>query len=163
MFERVECQVHIESRPVQVMRAWSFHVAQFPDRRVFEPRNTVAQYHNQYAVVGNPRRCPVSAAPQFVSPNGTLLPTPNGNFAADAMVSSIAHVLNGAFTNPAGTGWFDRYGLENSDKCQGTFGQTYTTPNGAQANMRINGRDLLIQQNWVNSATGKGYCGLSYP
>jgi hypothetical protein len=129
-----------------------------------------AQYHSRfvdlgirynYAFVGNPWRCPISAAPQFASPTGTLLPTPNGNFAADGMASSIAHVIAGTLTNPIGGGWYDRYGLENSDKCQGTFGQTYTTPNGAQANMRITGHDYLIQQNWVNDR--KGRCAISYP
>jgi len=128
------------------------------------------QFHSQfvyygswleYAFVGNPWRCPLSVAPQFVKPDGSLLPTPNDNFAADAMVSSIAHVVSGMITNPGGNAWFDRYGLENSDKCQGTFGETYTTPNGAQANIRRGGRDFLIQQNWVNGK--KGYCGLSYP
>jgi len=112
----------------------------------------------KYVVVGNPRRCP-STVRQFVAPDGTLLPTPNANFAADAMASSLAHAISGTVTNPEDLGWFDRYGLENSDKCQGTFGTTYATPNGARANMRLNGLDFLIQQNWVNS--GRGYCGLS--
>ncbi len=129
--------------------------------------SSFAQYHSmfvdtgmnmQYAAVGNPWRCPTSAAPQFMLPNGSRLPTPNDNFAADAMVSSVAHVLDGTLTNPWGMAWFDRYGLENSDKCQGTFGQTYTTANGAQANMMLGIRDYLIQQNWINDR--RGYCGL---
>ena len=129
-----------------------------------------AQFHGRfvyvgigvkYAFVGNPLRCPLAATPQFTAPDGSLLPTPNDNFAADAMASSIAHVISGAVTNPAGTAWYDRYGLENSDKCQGTFGPTYTAANGAQANMRLGGRDYLIQQNWVNA--GRGHCALSYP
>lgn len=115
----------------------------------------------EYAFVGNPERCPLAVAPQFLAPDGSRLPTPNDNFAADAMVSWLAHAISGAITNPAGTAWYDRYGLENSDKCQGTYGQTYTTPNGAQANMRLGARDYLIQQNWVNA--GRGYCALSYP
>lgn len=131
-----------------------------------------AQYHGQfvylgigiqYAFVGNPLRCPLSAAPQFTAPDGSLLPTPNDNFAADAMVSSLAHAISGVATNPGGTAWYDRYGLENSDKCQGTYGETYTTPNGAQANMRLGVRDYLIQQNWVNEDKGRGHCALSYP
>jgi hypothetical protein len=55
-----------------------------------------------------------------------------------------------AMTNPAGDGWFDRYGFENADKCQNTFGQTYVTANRARANIRVGSRDFLIQQNWVN-------------
>ena len=126
------------------------------------------QYHGRlikygigikYAFVGNPWRCPQAVAPQFVAPDGSPLPTPNDDLAGDAIVSSMAHVISGMMTNPAGTAWFDRYGLENSDKCQGTFGQTYTTANGAQANVRLGGRDYLIQQNWVNDR--RGHCGLS--
>jgi hypothetical protein len=71
------------------------------------------------------------------------------------MASTIAHVLDGTVTNPAGSGWFDRYGLENADKCAGTFGQTYTTANGARANLRLGQRDFLIQQNWVNDRRGR--------
>jgi len=129
-----------------------------------------AQYHNyfvtigigvKYAFIGNPRRCPLPAAPQFVAPNGALLPTPNDDFAADGIVTSMLHAISGSLTNPYLNAWFDRYGLEVSDKCVGTFGPTYTTANGAQANMRLGVRDFLIQQLWVN--TTRGYCGLSLP
>jgi len=111
----------------------------------------------QYAFVGNPTRCPSVAAPQFVS-NGTRLPTPNGNFAADGMVNTLAHLLSTTITNPRGTGWFDRYGLQNADKCDGQFGSTYTTANGARANMKLGQRDYLIHGNWVNDR--KGHCEL---
>lgn len=57
-------------------------------------------------------------------------------------------MLSEVSTNPLGTGWYDRYGLENAEKCEGTFGQTYTTSNGAKANMKLGSRDYLIQQNW---------------
>ena len=103
----------------------------------------------KYAFVGNPMRCPSVAAPQFVD-NGTQLPTPNGSLAADAMASTLAHLLNRVVTNPTGGAWFDRYGLENAVKCEGQFGETYLTANGARANVRLNQRDFLIQQNWVN-------------
>ena len=111
----------------------------------------------RYAFIGNPVRCPTSAAPQF-----TGLPTPNDDLAADGMASTIAHALDATVTDPTLSTWYDRYGLENADKCQGTFGETYTTANGAQANMRLGQRHYLIQQNWVNT-TRKGYCGLSSP
>jgi len=114
----------------------------------------------KHAVIANPQRAPTLCAPQFVDSDGSLLPTPNDDLAFDAMASWLAHVLNGSVTNPTGLGWYDRYGLENSDKCQGTFGQTYFTPNGARANMIIQGMDVLIQQNWVND--GRGYCGLAW-
>ena len=111
----------------------------------------------KYAFVGNALRCPSAAAPQF--PGG---PTPNNDLAADAMASTIAAVLSTIVTNPIGNSWFDRYGLENASKCQGTFGETYTTANGARANMRLGQRDWLLQQNWVNHPR-KGYCALAAP
>ena len=123
--------------------------------RIFE----ILGAEQRYGFVGNSNRCPSVEAPQFMAPDGnTRLPTPNNDFAGDAMVARLAHVLNNTVTNPNGNGWYDRYGLETADKCQGTFGQTYTTPNGARANIRLGGRDFLIGQNWVNDR--KGRCGM---
>ena len=112
----------------------------------------------RYAFVGNPTRCPSVAAPQFVA-KGTLLPTPNGSLAGDAMANTLAHVLSTTITNPRGTGWFDRYDLQNADKCDGQFGPTYLTSNGARANIKLGQRDYLIQQNWVNDK--KGHCAMN--
>ena len=113
----------------------------------------------RYAFVGNALRCPTVAAAQFVASNGTLLPTPNGNLAADAMVSTLAHLLNVVVTNPSGGGWFDRYGLQNADKCVGQFGSTWLV-NGARANLKLGLRDYLIQHNWVNSDR-KPHCAIN--
>jgi hypothetical protein len=81
------------------------------------------------------------------------------------MAAWLAHALNAVVTNPTGSGWFDRYGLENSEKCEGTYGTTYEVPaaygNGiAEANIRLGRRDFLLQQNWVNGK--KGHCSMSY-
>jgi len=111
-----------------------------------------------YAFIGNPARCPSVAAPQFFS-RKTQLPTPNGNLAGDAMASNLAQVLSGVITNPTGGGWFDRNGLENAQKCVGQFGNTYATTTGARANLRLGGRDYLIQENWVNDR--KGHCAMN--
>lgn len=131
--------------------------------------SSAAPYHGyfnlfsslKYVFVGNAARCPQAAAPQFYGRGGRQLPTPNANFAADAMASTLAQALDATVTNPAFNAWFDRSGLENAEKCAGKFGTVYTTANGAKANMRLGGRDFLIQQNWVNA--GKGYCALAYP
>ena len=64
------------------------------------------------------------------------------------MVSTVAHLINVVITNPFGTGWFDRYGLQTADKCFGEFGPTYLV-NGGRANLRLGQRDYLIQENWV--------------
>jgi len=112
----------------------------------------------KYAFAGNAARCPSVAAPQFLDSNGTELPTPNGNLAGDAMVSTVAHLINVALTNPFGNGWFDRYGLQTADKCFGEFGPTYLV-NGGRANIKLGPRDYLIQQNWINDR--KGHCALN--
>ena len=101
-----------------------------------------------YAFIGNPNRCPSVAAPQFFS-GATQLPAPNGSIDVDAMASTMAQLLSRVITNPTGGAWFDRYGLENASKCVGQFGTTYSTPNGARANLKLASRDYLIQQNWV--------------
>jgi hypothetical protein len=108
-----------------------------------------------YVFMGNPNRCPSLAAAQFLGPGGTHLPTPNGSFAGDSIAANLAHALNGTVTNPWGNGWYDRYGSENADKCTGKFGTTYTTSNGARANVRMGGHDWLLEQNWVNDRKGR--------
>jgi len=112
----------------------------------------------RYAFIGNPNRCPNVAAPQFFS-GSTQLPTPNQNLAADAMASMMAQLLSRVITNPTGGAWFDRYGLENAAKCVGQFGPTYLTANGARANLKLGGRDYLIQQNWVMGR--KEHCAMN--
>lgn len=111
----------------------------------------------KYAFVGNPARCPNGCASQF---EGAA--SPNANFAADAMVAWLAHAVSGMITNPTNQGWYDRYGLENSEKCEGTFGptQTMTNPDGqsAEFNVTFGPRRYLLQQNWVNEK--KGRCAL---
>ena len=110
-----------------------------------------------YAFIGNPARCPRVAAPQFFAPDGSQLPTPTGNLAADAMVSTIVHALDTTVTDPFHTAWFDDSGLENADKCQGSFSHTQTLGNGARVNFIRGTHNYLIQDNWVNNFGG--YCG----
>ena len=86
--------------------------------------------------------------------------SPNGDVGADAMVSVIAHEMEEAATDPNLNAWYDNRGYENADKCAWTFGTTKTAANGSLANMTLNGRDFLVQRNWVNASGG--YCGLSY-
>ena len=113
----------------------------------------------KYAFVGDSRRCPNKCAIQLFG--GPVYSTPSGDYGLDARMSWIAHVINGTITNPNGDGWFDAKGRENSDKCVNVFGPTYQTATGALANLKLNGRDYLIQYSWVND--GGGYCSLAYP
>src|SRR5581483_5546453 len=56
--------------------------------------------------------------------------------------------------------WFHNSGSgENGDLCNFNFGPTFTTPNGAQANMTLGGQNYLIQQLWLND--GGGGCNIA--
>ncbi len=112
----------------------------------------------RYAFVGHPARCPGSCGAQ---PSGAQ--TANGDAAVDAMVSWLAAVLSEVVTDPNNDGWYDRYGLENAEKCEGTYGETYSVTNAsgqlAEANVKLGQRHYLLQQNWVNGK--KGRCAMS--
>jgi hypothetical protein len=107
----------------------------------------------KYSFVGNPDRCPSACEAQTTGPNG--------NAGADGMASIIAHELEETVTDPDLNAWYDSRGAENADKCAWTFGTTFTTSNGALANMALGGRNYLIQRNWVNASGG--LCALKYP
>jgi hypothetical protein len=110
-----------------------------------------------YIFVGNPSGCPTGCG---YIPNGSQ--TPTGNDSADVMASWLAHALNAVLTDPLENAWYDRYGLESAEKCEGTYGTVYTVtnPNGqpAFANVKLGTRHFLLQQNWVNGR--KGHCAL---
>jgi len=107
----------------------------------------------KYSFVGNPDRCPSACEQQTTGPNG--------NAGADGMASIISHEFEESTSDPDLNAWHDSRGAENADKCAWTFGTTYTTPNGAQANMKLGARDFLIQRNWVNASGG--FCAVKYP
>jgi hypothetical protein len=114
---------------------------------------TVGATRIKYAFVGNPEtKCPRGCSAQTISPNA--------NLGADAMASVIVHELEETVTDPALNAWYDAQGNENADKCAWTFGTTSTAPNGSKYNVTINGKNYLIQQNWLN--VGAGSCVTSY-
>ena len=86
--------------------------------------------------------------------------SPNGNPAADGMVSVIAHELEEAASDPQLNAWYDTRGYENADKCAWNFGTQSTATNGSKYNMTLGGKQYLVQQNWVNA--GSGGCLMSY-
>ncbi|GJP36105.1 hypothetical protein CLOM_g20631 [Closterium sp. NIES-68] len=95
-----------------------------------------------YAFVGHHGKCPTSCGAKSVSPNG--------NPAIDATISTLAHEISEAATDPdVRSGWFDSNGEENADLCSWSYGTTRTTSNGALYNMvGLNGMKFLVQQNW---------------
>jgi hypothetical protein len=96
----------------------------------------------KYSFVGN------ADGPSLGSCAAQTAASPNGNPGVDAMVSVLAHELEEAATDPELNAWFDGRGYENADKCAWTFGTTYKAANGSIANMKLGGRDYLVQRNW---------------
>lgn len=107
----------------------------------------------KYSFVGDP-----SAG--LTACTGQSTNSPNGNPAADGMVSVITHELEEAATDPQLNAWYDGRGYENSDKCAWTWGTTSTASNGSKYNLTIGGKQYLVQQNWLNA--GSGGCFMSY-
>jgi len=87
--------------------------------------------------------------------------TPNGDLAADGVVSLLAHEIEETISDPDLNAWIDLDYTENADKCAWTFGSPRTLESGAPTNMRLGTHDYLIQRNWVNY--DGGYCALSFP
>ena len=119
----------------------------------------------QYGLIGDP------TAPGCM-PYST---SPNNNASADAMASVIAHETFETITDPLGNAWYDSVspsgtgktgGYENGDMCNFNFGKsTYSTANGSQANVNLNGTNYMLPQQWVNTGGGintqGGNCALS--
>jgi hypothetical protein len=62
-----------------------------------------------------------------------------------SLVNSSAHEVAEAETDPRGTGWHDRQGNENADKCAWQFSAPVTLNNGSI---------WKIQKLWSNAARG---------
>jgi len=116
----------------------------------FHSATSVNGYTIKVAFVGHPDRAPAKCKPQTVGPNGDA--------AADAMANVFVNAVFNAIVDPEFTAWYDKFMLEPADKCAWNFGTTYTTTNGARANVALGGRDYLLQQQWVPSKSG--YCTL---
>lgn len=104
----------------------------------------------KYSFVGNPDRCPSSCISFLNQSNG-----PNDNRGADGMANVIAHELSESVTDPDLNAWYhNSLSGENGDLCNFNMGSTFTAPNGTQANVTLNGRNFLVQQNWLNDGGG---------
>lgn len=110
-----------------------------------------AQATIKYAFIGDASSNLSQCAPQISH-------SPNGNPAADAMVSVIAHEFVEAVSDPYGTSWFDQAGFENADKCAWTYGKATKLADGSFANMTLGQRQYLIQE---NVAANSNKCVLS--
>ncbi|HEX5449345.1 MAG TPA: hypothetical protein VFW85_04745 [Gaiellaceae bacterium] len=71
---------------------------------------------------------------------------------ADPTINVTSHEHNEAITDPdTTTGWYDRAGYENGDKCAWTFGSV-SGSNGRLYNETINGHHYFLQEEYNNAA-----------
>ncbi|CAI5509549.1 unnamed protein product [Closterium sp. Naga37s-1] len=100
----------------------------------------------RYAFVGHHGQCPDACGVESTSPNGKP--------ATDATISTLAHELTEAATDPnTNAGWFDDNGEENADKCSWDYGSTKrgSLQNGQSYEYNLvglNGMKFLVQLNW---------------
>jgi hypothetical protein len=125
----------------------------------FHTSGTFGTTDIKVAFVGDPAtQCPARPGQPGCSAQSL---SPNGNEGADAMANVMAHELNEAITDPHGDAWFHvNTAGENGDLCNFNFGTTFTSLNGAHANIVLSGRQFLIQSNWLNS--GGGSCAMGF-
>ncbi|CAI6001955.1 unnamed protein product [Closterium sp. NIES-64] len=99
-----------------------------------------------YSFVGHHGQCADGCGGQTTSPNG--------NPAIDATVSTIAHEIAEAATDPdAANGWMDADGEENADKCSYDVGTTAMSQDNRGRKYEynlvgMNNMKFLVQQNW---------------
>ncbi|CAI5481684.1 unnamed protein product [Closterium sp. Yama58-4] len=99
------------------------------------------------SLVGNPAgRClPNCAAWELAS----SLAAPNRDKGMDALVSTFAHELAEATSDPYLSTWMDEKGKENADMCSYSYGDIGWTSSGAPYNMDgAEGSKFLVQQNY---------------
>ncbi len=83
---------------------------------------------------------------------------PNGNLAADGMVSTLSHELNEAITDPLSQiAWNDSVGHEIGDMCAQTYGPPLgstdpANPGSSEYNQVINGGKYYTQTEFSNHA-----------
>jgi hypothetical protein len=105
-----------------------------------------------YAAMPYTNAYPSACTSGFPAANGASDP------GADYEVNVIAHETEETTTDELGNAWFDSRGFENADKCAWTWGTIYSTSFGGIANIKVGGKDFLVQRNWLAS----GGCATSF-
>jgi hypothetical protein len=106
----------------------------------------------KWAFIGDPAPCLNSCTAKTKYDEYGITHSPNFNWSSDGMVSVIAHELSEIITDPdwdTMRAWVDSNGMENADRCAWNYGPIYSTANGSAANVKLGGRDYLVQQNWL--------------
>jgi hypothetical protein len=94
------------------------------------------------------------AAPNYCQVPGR--PSPNGNPAADAVVSVASHEITEAQTDPLLNAWFTAGGYEIGDLCAWDYGYLQGW-NGGNANQNWNGHFYELQAEFDNQSYANSY------
>jgi hypothetical protein len=118
----------------------------------YHTHGATSQGNVYYAAMPYNQQYPSGCTSNFASPNADV--------AGNSEVNTLAHEIEETTTDAMGNAWYDRQGYENADKCAWTWGTVQTAANGGKYNMTFaDGKQYLVQQNWVNA--GSGGCTLS--
>lgn len=111
------------------------------------------------ALLGHPSRCPSQCVPAALA--GTS--GPSGISGADALAFLLAATLANTVTDPALRSWFDTRGGEMASRCAWLPTATFTSGNGAPANVTLGTQDHLLPPLWRLDPSLRlgGRCGLS--
>ena len=99
-----------------------------------------------YAMVGNPARCPSGCAGNTVIGDKN---SPNNDIGGDGAVSIIFHELSESETDPQfgiAYGWGPPDTSEEGDDCNFVFGTLKVASNGSHYNQTIGTKNFLIQE-----------------
>ncbi len=75
--------------------------------------------------------------------------SPNNDFDSDSDINWASHEEMEMITDPVNSGWIDKNGGENGDKCDYIFGPV--TLDNNTANQEWNGHYYLVQMEWSNA------------
>lgn len=115
--------------------------------------NIVAGMNIKYAVAPDPPPALYSGCSGNVATYHDTT-SPNGDIGIDSVADSLMHEISETVTDPDGTAWFTKYGLEVADICNFIYEHTKIVANGSHANHGFGNRDYLVQTIWENTNTG---------
>jgi hypothetical protein len=119
----------------------------------YDSDNIVAGMNIKYAVAPDPPPSLYSGCSGNVATYHDTT-SPNGDIGIDSVADSLMHEISETVTDPDGTAWFTKHGLEVGDICNFIYEHTIIVPNGSHANHGFGTRDYLVQTIWENTNTG---------
>lgn len=117
----------------------------------FHDHATINGADIKYALVGDGLQCPTDCTPQANYLQYGFQHSPNNDWSADMMASVLIHESSEMATDPnpeTNGAWQSTLGYEMADLCAWVYGDLYLTTNGSVANVKVGGKDFLIQKLW---------------